>query len=151
MRRAIWREHPATETQKTWVESYWKKAPKHVQGEMADDAARSLRIQSMTKGDAAHIITRIKHGAMVSILFDESCAVVLTCPCRVDTSTRWKRWGKRNRYSSRSSCHDAFSGARYLLRRELILRFRMLGSRLFAITQKAMRSGHESGMKMLCL
>jgi len=70
------------------VESCWKKAPKHVQGEMPDDAARSLRIQRMTKGEAAHIITRIKHGAMVSIPFDGSCVVVLTYFRRVDTSTR---------------------------------------------------------------
>ena len=72
MRRAKWRQQPATENQKTFVESRWNKAPKYVQGEAAHDAVRSLRIQRLTKGEAANIITRIKHGAMVSILFDES-------------------------------------------------------------------------------
>jgi len=89
LRRAKWRQQPATESQKTFVESRWKKAPKSVQGEVAHDAARSLRIQRLTKGEAANIITRIKHGAMVSISFDKSCVVTLTYRLRrVDTSTR---------------------------------------------------------------
>jgi ATP-dependent helicase IRC3 len=89
MRRAKWRQQPATENQKTFVESRWSKAPKYVQGEMAHDAARSLRIQRLTKGEAANIITRIKHGAMVSVQFGESCVVELTYAFRrVDTSTR---------------------------------------------------------------
>ena len=71
MRRAKWRKEPATESQKSFVESRWNKAPKYVQGEMRNDAARTLRIERMTKGEAANIIARIKHGAMVSILFDE--------------------------------------------------------------------------------
>ena len=78
MRRAKWRQQPATESQKTFVESRWNKAPKYVQGEMARDAIHDLRIQRLTKGEAANIITRIKHGAMVSISFDESRVVGLT-------------------------------------------------------------------------
>ena len=65
MRRARWRRQPATESQKTFVESRWHKAPKYVQGETGHDAAHNIRIQRMTKGQAANIITRIKHGAMV--------------------------------------------------------------------------------------
>ena len=83
MRRAKWRGQPATENQKKFVESRWNKAPKYVQGEVAHDAERSLRIQRLTKGEAANIITRIKHGAMVLIPSDESCLVVeLTCGSR---------------------------------------------------------------------
>ena len=77
MRRAKWRQQPATESQKTFVESRWNKAPKYVQGEMVQDASRNLRIQRLTKGEAANIITRIKHGAMVSIPFNESCVMGL--------------------------------------------------------------------------
>ena len=68
MRSAKWRLQPATENQKTFVQFRWNKAPKYVQGEVLNDAARSLRIQRLTKGEAANIITRIKHGAMVSVL-----------------------------------------------------------------------------------
>jgi len=71
MRRAKWRKEPATASQKSLVESRWNKAPKYVQGEMRDDAARTLRIERLTKGEAANIIARIKHGAMVPIPFDE--------------------------------------------------------------------------------
>lgn len=77
MRRAKWRQQPATESQKSFVESRWNKAPKYVQGEAVNDAARGLRIQRLTKGEAANIITRIKHGAMVSVLFDDSYAMEL--------------------------------------------------------------------------
>lgn len=68
MRNAKWRQQPATDSQKTFVESRWKKAPKYVQGEMTNDTPRGLRIQRLTKGEAANIIARIKHGAMVPIL-----------------------------------------------------------------------------------
>ncbi|KAF9650534.1 P-loop containing nucleoside triphosphate hydrolase protein [Thelephora ganbajun] len=64
MRRAKWRKQPATENQKTFVASRWNKAPKYAQGETTHDAAHSLRIQKLTKGEAANVITRIKHGAM---------------------------------------------------------------------------------------
>ena len=78
MRRAKWRQQPATENQKSFVESRWNKAPRYAQGGVIDDAARSLRIQRLTRGDAANIITRIKHGAMVSVLFDDSHVAELT-------------------------------------------------------------------------
>ena len=78
MRRAKWRQQPATESQKFLVESRWHKAPKYVQGEKAHDAARGLRIQRLTKGEAANIITRIKHGAMVSVPHYQSYGIELT-------------------------------------------------------------------------
>jgi ATP-dependent helicase IRC3 len=65
LRRAKWRQEPATENQKAFVKSRWNKAPKYIQGKAENDAGRSLRIQRLTKGEAANIITRIKHGAMV--------------------------------------------------------------------------------------
>ena len=75
MRRARWRKDPATKNQKKFVESRWNKAPKCAQGRMANDGSRDLHIQSLTKGEAANIITRIKHGAMVpSDLCDLSAA-----------------------------------------------------------------------------
>ena len=70
--RVRWRQQPATESQNTFVESRWHKAPKYVQGDTGHDAAHNIRIQRMTKGQAANIITRIKHGAMVFISPDES-------------------------------------------------------------------------------
>ena len=85
----MWRRQPATESQKTFVESRWKKAPKYAQSGTVHDTARSLRIQRLTKGEAANIIARIKHGAMVCIPFDEYRAAVLTYTLyRFDTSTR---------------------------------------------------------------
>ena len=85
----MWRRQPATESQKTFVESRWKKAPKYAQSGTGHDTARSLRIQRLTKGEAANIIARIKHGAMVSIPFDESRVAVPTYTLyRFDTSTR---------------------------------------------------------------
>lgn len=78
MRRAKWRRQPATESQKTFVKSRWNKAPKYVQGQAVDDTARSLRIEKLTKGEAANIITRIKHGALVSVLIDASYVSELT-------------------------------------------------------------------------
>ena len=74
MRRAKWRQQPATESQKKIVESRWNKAPKYAGGEGAQETTRSLRIQRLTKGEAANIITRIKHGAMVSTTSGE-CSV----------------------------------------------------------------------------
>lgn len=64
LRRARWRQQPATESQKNFVESRWKKAPKYAQGEVVNDINRDPRIRRLTKGEAANIITRIKHGAM---------------------------------------------------------------------------------------
>ena len=89
MRSAKWRKEPATESQKSLVESRWNKAPKYVQGEMMNDPARTRRIERLTKGEAANIIARIKHGAMVCILFDEYRVGKLTwASYRADTSTR---------------------------------------------------------------
>lgn len=78
MRRAKWRHDPATDGQKKFVESRLNKAPKYAQKAAESGTSRSLRIQRLTKGEAANIITRIKHGAMVSMQFYYSCFVKLT-------------------------------------------------------------------------
>ena len=92
MRRAKWRQQPATEGQIKIVDSRWNKAPKYASGEGEDGAARSLRIQRLTKGEAANIITRLKHGAMVSITSSECFTMVLICCLRrVDINARWRQ------------------------------------------------------------
>ena len=66
------------ENQKKLVECHWNKAPKYVRGEMAHDAKRRRQVQRLTKGEAANIIMRIEHGAMVFIPSDGSWTVELT-------------------------------------------------------------------------
>jgi len=74
--------------------------PKYVQGETVHDVARSIRIQRLTENGVENITTRITNRAMVSILFGESCVVVLTYSLRtVDTSPRRGRRERRNNRS----------------------------------------------------
>lgn len=69
MRDARWRQDPATENQKRFVESVWNKVPKPVQGEAENSADL---IPKLTKGEAAYILTAFKHGTVVSVQFDSS-------------------------------------------------------------------------------
>jgi len=62
LRTARWRSDPATDPQKKFVSSKWK----NMQNMTKEDMEK--RIKSLTKGDAANIITRLKHGAQVSNL-----------------------------------------------------------------------------------
>jgi len=55
------------ESQKTFIESCWEGVPEYALGEMTHDAAHSLCIQRLTKGEAVNIIACIKHSVMVSI------------------------------------------------------------------------------------
>lgn len=57
LRTARWRSDPATDPQKKFVSSKWK----NMQNMTKEDMEK--RIKSLTKGDAANIITRLKHGA----------------------------------------------------------------------------------------
>lgn len=71
LRTAKWRKALATESQKSIIAKRWQKRPassglldgktnpKHVTLEE--------RLARMTKGEAANIITRLKHGAQVSV------------------------------------------------------------------------------------
>lgn len=67
-RTARWRRTPASEGQKKFVASRWGKASKTVTG--ADDQSPTEKIENLTKGEAANIITRVKHGAVVSLAWN---------------------------------------------------------------------------------
>lgn len=64
LRSAKWRKLPASEQQKELVAKRWgKQRASFVDSESGDD--RSERIKRLTKGEAANILTRLKHGAQV--------------------------------------------------------------------------------------
>jgi len=88
MRGARWRQQPATESQKIFIKSHWNKVPKYVRDEMAHDTAGGHRIQDLTKGKAANIITHIKRGDMVFIPRVRPISGGTNLRIRVDTSTR---------------------------------------------------------------
>ncbi|GJE87676.1 DEAD/DEAH box helicase [Phanerochaete sordida] len=60
LRSAKWRRAPATDSQKKWVAQRWAKFrsdPSEVDGK------QPAKLATLTKGEAANIITRLKHGA----------------------------------------------------------------------------------------
>jgi len=62
-RTAKWRKLSATSGQKTFIAKRWVKVQT---GDDSDDSSQELRIEKMSRGEAANIITRLKHGAQVS-------------------------------------------------------------------------------------
>lgn len=64
-RMAKWRQGPATAAQKLFVAKKWGYVHKSVQDfrEHSDGDVFPERLKNLTKGEAAHIITRLKHGA----------------------------------------------------------------------------------------
>lgn len=66
LRSARWRQTPATESQKQLLSKRWLKHDAF-QDPTANDA-KTKRIASMTKGEVANILTRLKHGAQVIAL-----------------------------------------------------------------------------------
>ncbi|KXN90077.1 Putative mitochondrial ATP-dependent helicase irc3 [Leucoagaricus sp. SymC.cos] len=62
LRTARWRTEPATEAQKKLIAARWTKSKLH--GATKKEALEE-KIQNMTKGQAANIITRLKHGAQL--------------------------------------------------------------------------------------
>lgn len=64
-RTARWRQGPASPAQKLLVAKRWGYAKKSVQDfqDISDADSLPERLKNMTKGDAAYIITRLKHGA----------------------------------------------------------------------------------------
>ncbi|KAG6856640.1 hypothetical protein H0H87_002230 [Tephrocybe sp. NHM501043] len=58
LRSAAWRKMPATDGQKLMLLKRWSK-----HSDIVDEASRTEKISRMTKGQAANIITRLKHGA----------------------------------------------------------------------------------------
>jgi len=65
LRSARWRHDPATDNQKSWIRKRWGGAAEKELGEDASDSKFPDRIAKLTKGEAANIITRLKHGALV--------------------------------------------------------------------------------------
>lgn len=59
LRNARWRQRPATEAQKNFVE---KRLSRH--GQQSKELDRKL--EGLTSGNCADLITRFKHGALVS-------------------------------------------------------------------------------------
>lgn len=62
LRTARWRREPATESQKAIVLKRWGK---RLQTNDTDDSTPEQDVARLTRGEAANIITRLKHGALV--------------------------------------------------------------------------------------
>ncbi|KAH9950401.1 P-loop containing nucleoside triphosphate hydrolase protein [Amylocystis lapponica] len=66
LRTARWRKEPATDGQKTFVKKRWKKRSEMPSTDSDSDKKPTTveeRLDRMTKGEAANIIIRLKHGA----------------------------------------------------------------------------------------
>jgi len=65
-RSARWRQGPASAAQKLFVAKRWGYANKSVQDfwDPSDDDSFPERLKNLTKGEAAYIITRLRHGAL---------------------------------------------------------------------------------------
>lgn len=68
-RNAKWRREPATASQKAILAKRMKARPKR----LTADGQSEDKLDLMTKGEAANILTRLRHGAMVCVL----CGVYL--------------------------------------------------------------------------
>jgi hypothetical protein len=62
LRTARWRSEPATDAQKKFVIARWSNSKLRNPMKSEDLEAK---IRNMTKGEAANVITRLKHGAQV--------------------------------------------------------------------------------------
>ncbi|KAI0946007.1 hypothetical protein AcV7_010099 [Taiwanofungus camphoratus] len=62
-RLAKWRHQPATDKQRQFVESLWKSRPRSALGKEGNE--EDAWIQTLTKGEAANIITRTRRGAQI--------------------------------------------------------------------------------------
>jgi ATP-dependent helicase IRC3 len=75
LRSAKWRKLPASEQQKSFIARRWaKKAPVIGAGEA--QVTKEERLANLTKGEAANIITRLKHGAQVEYSFS-GCLILM--------------------------------------------------------------------------
>jgi ATP-dependent helicase IRC3 len=78
LRTAKWRTGPATDPQKKFIANrLLNKANKKDRKGMSEE-----QIQHMTKGEAANLITRLKHGAQVNLFYYSQSHGILT-PDRV--------------------------------------------------------------------
>ena len=81
LRTARWRWEPATASQKTMIMKRWKdrKVVGAADGRRRAVLATEEGLKSMTKGEAANIITRLKYGAQVTTASrDHNMAQILT-------------------------------------------------------------------------
>ncbi|KDR84936.1 hypothetical protein GALMADRAFT_131700 [Galerina marginata CBS 339.88] len=65
LRSAEWRSKPASDAQKNFVLKRWLK---HVFRSMSEED-KKVKVESMNKGDAGNIITRLRHGAQVRSVY----------------------------------------------------------------------------------
>ncbi|EGO03145.1 hypothetical protein SERLA73DRAFT_101266 [Serpula lacrymans var. lacrymans S7.3] len=65
LRSAQWRRAPASDSQKLFIQKRWTKKSRIANDDLATtlDSDSVKRIDGLTKGEAANIITRLKHGA----------------------------------------------------------------------------------------
>jgi ATP-dependent helicase IRC3 len=80
LRSARWRQAAATEKQKALVGKHLLKRNKL--GDPLSEDTRLTKLATMTKGEAANIITRLKHGAQVASLIHFSPLLSSTNPMR---------------------------------------------------------------------
>jgi hypothetical protein len=64
LQSARWRKTPASEQQKAFIAKRWSKQKSPPDPELGVVSVEQ-KIEKLTKGDAANIITRLKHGAQV--------------------------------------------------------------------------------------
>jgi ATP-dependent helicase IRC3 len=65
MRNAAWRQRPASPSQVELVSKRWSKLHPGMEEEK-----RTKMLETLTKGNAADIITRLKHGSQVNLPTD---------------------------------------------------------------------------------
>ncbi|KAF7793340.1 hypothetical protein EIP86_004452 [Pleurotus ostreatoroseus] len=64
LRTAKWRHQPATDNQKSFIRKRWlKRKTSAADFDDAEEQKKLTDIAKLTKGDAANIISRLKHGA----------------------------------------------------------------------------------------
>jgi ATP-dependent helicase IRC3 len=72
LRSAKWRKQPASDSQKAFISKRWStRTQSYYWGDGEEGSKAKItteeRIAKMTKGEAANIITRLKHGAQASV------------------------------------------------------------------------------------
>lgn len=100
LRTAIWRKAPASEQQKQWVAKRWGLRGSIYSDRSSEDLS-AQKIKTLTKGEAANIITRLKHGAQV-IADPISLPYIVVDDCiRLVTRKRSKWWSKLPSWSQK--------------------------------------------------
>lgn len=65
LRSADWRKKPASDSQKDVIAKRWRVRPGSQSG-FSSEEEKMDKIHRLTKGQAADILTRLRHGAQVS-------------------------------------------------------------------------------------